>query len=384
MRKVFDVIVLGLGANGSSALYNLSKTNKHILGIDRFTPPHTFGSSHGQSRIIRQAYHESPFYVPFVKEAYNLWHEIEAVSGKQLLLTTGGIMLGSEDASVVTGSKLSADTYNIAYEYLDFADLQKRFPAFKITPGTVGVLEKEAGILFPEDCIKAYLEQAGINGAEINFNEKVIEISPKNDHVEIITDQAVYFTEKLIVSAGAWMNELLPGITLPLSVERQVLYWFKNKDRQKQQDVSPQNLPVYIWEYEAGKMFYGFPDLGDGIKIALHHAGAVIRPDELSQEVSEAEIDEMRAITGNYLNIDPEFNSSAVCMYTNTPDENFIIDHHPLYKNIIIASPCSGHGFKFSSFTGKILSDMALDNNISFDLSEFALNRPALNKHSNF
>lgn len=375
MSKTFDVIVLGLGANGSSAIYHLSKTGASICGIDQFTPPHTHGSSHGQSRIIRQAYYESPFYVPLLKEAYALWDEIEKKSGKKLFLKTGGLMLGAEDSAVVKGSKLSADTHDIAYEYLDNNSIKKRFPAFRPAADTVGILEKEAGILFPEDCIQTFLQQAQKNGASLNYNERVIQIIPNDNTVEIVTDKNQYTTSQLIVSAGAWLNELIPDLHLPLSIKRQVLFWMKNRDEKLQQYFSPAAMPIYIWEYALSKMFYGFPDLGDGIKIAHHHDGLPVTPAELTPEVSEDEIKDIELITQQYLNIDAAFNYSATCMYTNTPDENFIIDYHPQHRNIIIASPCSGHGFKFSSVTGKILSCMATNQPFDNDISMFTISR---------
>ncbi len=371
----FDVIVLGLGANGSSAVYHLSKTGYRVCGIDRFTPPHTLGSSHGQSRIIRQAYHESPMYVPLVKEAYNLWNELEQVWGKQLFLKTGGIMLGAADAGVVTGAKQSAELHDIAYEYLAGKDIQERFPALKVSDETVGVLEKDAGILFPEECIKANLALAGKNGATLLYNERVIAIKADDNSVEIVTDKNMYYTNKLIVSAGAWLGQLMPELNLPLVIERQVLYWYKNNNPALQSSLLPDALPIYIWEYEKGKTFYGFADLGDGIKIAPHHAGQPIQPDLLSQHVSAEEKAFMQHITDDYLNIDAQFHYSAVCMYTNTPDEHFIIDYHPQNRNIIIGSPCSGHGFKFSSLTGKILADMAIETPVLFDLKPFRISR---------
>jgi len=372
---IFDTIVIGLGANGSSALYYLSKENKKILGIDRYTPPHQFGSSHGQSRIIRQAYHENPVYVPFVKEAYKEWHAIEQESGKSLLLKTGGLMLGAANASVITGAVTSAKTHDIAYEYLESGEILRRFPAFRISENTVGVLEKEAGILFPEECIKTYLEQAVLNGAQLQLNEIVLDIKSAESVIEITTSTTVHRTEKLIISAGAWTGDLLTALDLPLKVERQVLYWFNNQSPLLQSGLQPQHMPVYIWEYQPGELFYGFPDIGDGIKIARHHAGRNILPDRLNQDVSLEEIELMKLLVSNYINIKPVFNYSSVCMYTNTPDENFIIDHHPENKNIIIASPCSGHGFKFSSLTGKLLSEMAMEHKLSLDLSPFKIDR---------
>lgn len=375
MNTTFDVIVLGLGANGSSALYHLSKSGYKVCGIDRFAPPHSHGSSHGESRIIRQAYHEHPMYVPLVKEAYKLWYELEKECKNKLFLQTGGIMLGDENTSVVKGAKLSAETHNIAYEYLEGEEIQQRFPAFKTTKETVGVLETKAGILFPEECIKANLQLAKQNGAELMLNEKVVSIKTEQNIITINTDKNKLQTRKLIVSAGAWLNQLLPELNLPLTIERQVLYWYKNKDISLQEFVESNALPIYIWEYRQNQMFYGFPDLGNGIKVAPHHSGKTIEPDLLSQVVSDDEIKNMNNIVDEFVNIQPQFSHSAVCMYTNTPDEHFIIDVHPKHSNIIIGSPCSGHGFKFSSLTGKILCDMALEKEVPFDLKPFAISR---------
>jgi len=371
-------MVVGLGANGSSTLYHLSGTGRKVIGIDRFTPPHIHGSSHGESRIIRQAYYEDPVYVPLLRAAYKEWGKLEKVSGKKLFLRTGGLMLGDQDTAVVHGSKLSADTHGIPYEYLDAAALRQRFPAFRPHSDTVGLLEKEAGVLFPEECIRTFLDQAATRGAAIHYDQPVLKITPAKDSIEITTTKERYSVGRLVLSAGAWTNQLLPGLQLPLNIKRQVLFWFTNDNASDRDRFLPANMPIYIWEYTAGKMFYGFPDLGAGIKIAPHHRGRSIDPDQLTQDVSQEEIQEMKDIAREYLGMNPIFKSSAVCMYTNTPDENFIIDYHPEFGNIIIASPCSGHGFKFSSLTGRILSDMALGNDTGFDLSPFSLARPAI------
>lgn len=378
MYRSFDIMVAGLGANGSSALYHLSKTHKKIIGIDRFYPPHNHGSSHGESRIIRQAYYEDPKYVPLLMAAYQLWTEIEKASGKTLFRKTGGLMLGNKDAAVVKGSLLSAETHGIPYEYLDAAAIQKHFPAFRPSPDTVGVLEKKAGILFPEDCISTLLETAVKAGAVIHYNETILDIRPATDKIEVTTTTGEYIVKQLILTAGAWANQLLPGPPLPLTIARQALHWFTDSSPKPPSRFLPGHMPVYIWEYEQDRMFYGFPDLGTGIKIAWHHQGHPIEPDQLTQEVSPEEIKKITDTTAKYLNIDPVYSRSAVCMYTNTPDGHFIIDFHPEYRNIIIASPCSGHGFKFSSLTGKILSDMATGMDHGFDLSPFSITRPSL------
>jgi sarcosine oxidase len=373
VKSIYDIIVIGLGANGSSALYHLSKSGQRVLGIDQFQPPHQRGSSHGESRIIRQAYHENPLYVPLVKAAYPLWEQLERLSGKRLFIRTGGLLLGSEEAGVVKGAKASAEMHGIPYEYLRAAELRKRFPAFRPDGETVGVLEKEAGVLFPELCIAAYLEAASSNGAVVNTLERVLEIEPSRDSVIVTTTAGRYSAEKVIVSAGAWLGSLLPGLRLPLTIERQVLYWFENANAGWRGYFQPSNMPIFIWEHEIGKMFYGFPDLGRGVKIGFHHGGQHILADELKQEVSASEIAEMGEMAERYLSMEPIFKTSTVCMYTNTPDENFIIDFHPEHRNILIASPCSGHGFKFSSLTGQLLCKMVMGEPTGFDLEPFKI-----------
>lgn len=378
MIETFDIMVAGLGANGSAALYHLAGTGKRIIGIDRFTPPHTHGSSHGESRIIRQAYYEDPIYVPLLKEAYKCWNQLEQEAQDQLFLQTGGLMIGPAQAEVVQGSKLSAETHHLPYEYLDAPAIRQRFPAFHATGDTVGVLEKEAGILYPETCIDAFLQIAAKAGAAIRYNDTIQSIHPKDDTITVTTTKNTYITKKLILSVGAWTGHLVPELHLPLSVRRQSLHWFTDAHKGHHQRYTPGHMPIYIWEYAPDKMFYGFPDIGTGIKIARHHGGRPIDPDELQQSVSNEEIKEVADLARQYLGIDPVYQRSAVCMYTNTPDGHFILDKHPEHRNIIIASPCSGHGFKFSSLTGRLLADLSLDKDPGFDLSPFSIGRTAL------
>ena len=371
----YDIIVLGLGANGSSALYHLSKTGKKVLGLDRFHPPHQHGSSHGESRIIRQAYFEHPLYVPLIRAAYPLWKEIEAVAGVALFQKTGGLMLGREEAAVVKGALLSARLHDIPYEYLDAGDIRRRFPVFRVPADTVGVLETDAGILLPEECIRAFLSSAVHNGAGLQTDEPVLDIQPDDKGITVFTTKGRYRTDKLIVSAGAWTGGLLPGLRLPLTIKRQVLFWFDNADPQQRVLFRPERMPVFIWEYEPGKMFYGIPDLGNGVKLAPHHRGRTIAADDLRQDTGDDEIAEMRSLAAEWLTMDPVYRDNSVCMYTNTPDENFIIDFHPEFPNIIVASPCSGHGFKFSSLTGQLLCQLAVEGRTGFDLSPFRIGR---------
>jgi sarcosine oxidase len=237
----------------------------------------------------------------------------------------------------------------------------------------VAVFERRAGILFPEECIKVHLAGAAARGAEIRCEETVESITPSGDGVEVKTSKGRYLAGKVIVSAGAWVGELLPALRLPLYIERQVVCWFR--DAGSGEVLRSDRMPVYIWEYMPGRMFYGFPDLGQGIKIGFHHGGRRIRADELQQDAGAEEIEEIREIARTYLAIEPVFEVASVCMYTNTPDEDFIIDQYPGCPQILVVSPCSGHGFKFSSVVGKIAADWAVGRKVGFDLGPFSLGR---------
>lgn len=374
-KNYFDAMVIGLGITGAATLYQLSQLGITVAGIEQYHSPHNLGSSHGESRIIRQAYFETPLYVPLVQRAYEIWKSIEKKSGRKLLLENGSLMIGNKDSSVITGAVKSAELYNLPYEFLEDNALNAKFPALRTTKNTVAVLEKQAGLLYPETCLQTLLDLAKSDGALLLFNEKVLSIIPEQTQITIITEKDIYITEKIILSAGAWLNKLLPQLTLPLNIERRVVHWFKPEYSTVIDYFSPSQLPVYIWEYENNKMFYGFPDLGNGLKIANTKIGVYVDPDNLDRNISSIEIKEMEELTAQHFNIVPRHIKSSVCMYTMTPDENFIIDRHPLYQNIIIASPCSGHGFKFASAIGKILADLATDQNPDFDLSRFSIKR---------
>lgn len=374
MDSNFDVIIVGLGAAGSAAAYHLARANKKVIGIDRFRPPHVFGSSHGESRIIRQAYFESPMYVPFVQAAMKAWLELEQLTKKNLFVKCKSLTLGNAESAVIQGVLYSAGEYNLKHRYLESEEIKRIFPALKPLEHTVAILEEEAGLLLPEVCIHTHLDLAAAAGAVLNFDEKVLSVEVSGSGVEVLTNKGRYAAEQVIVSAGAWATELLPDLKLPLAVERRVVHWFKNK---KADDLRflPDQLPVYIWEYEPGRMFYGFPDLGNGIKIASTKKGVIGNPDQLNRKVDLKEIKELDEIVHKYFDLDAAHSQASVCMYTNTPDEHFIIDRHPSIENIIIASPCSGHGFKFSSMVGKVLSQMAIGVHPDIDINPFRMSR---------
>ena len=476
-----DAIVVGLGAVGAATLYQLARRGARVLGIDRFAPPHALGSSHGRSRIIREAYFESPLYVPLVRRAYELWGELEAASGTTILRQTGGLMLGPPDGAVVAGALASARQHALPYEELSAAEVVRRFPGFRptvdmvgvwepragwlaperaiaahlalaarhgaelrttepvlrwragggggggggvevttaygtyaarrlvlaagawtrallgpaldlpheildaaevhrrvpgmrVTSDMVGVWEPRAGFLVPEAAIAAHLALAAEHGAELHADEPVLAWEPAGEGVLVTTARGTYRARRLVLAAGAWMPALLGGSAPPLAVERVVQHWFRPA---RPTDLyAPSRFPVFIGEYAPGLAWYGFPDVGDGVKAALHHQGEAADPDTVRRSVAPEEVAYVRALLRAFMpDADGPCVDSTVCMYTNTPDEHFVIDTHPAHPQVVVASACSGHGFKFSSAVGELLADLALGTAPAFDLAPFRLGR---------
>jgi len=303
--------------------------------------------------------------VPLVQRAYELWHELESAAGTQLFLKTGGLMVGARDGVVVGGSRKSAETHRLPFEELSAAEIRKRFPALRPAEHMVGIFEPRAGMLFPEKCIAAHLGQA--TRARLSYGEQVLRWKTRDNDVEVQTDKGTYATAKLVLSAGSWMTQLVPE--LPLVVERQVLFWFAAAEPELFQ---PDRCPIHLWEHSPGKYFYGFPDVGNGVKVAGHHEGEITHPDKINRTVSAREIDDMHRLVSPYL---PPITSrcleSVVCMYTNTPDGHFLIDKHPSHPQVLLVSPCSGHGFKFSAAIGEVVADIVVHGRSKFDLSLF-------------
>jgi sarcosine oxidase len=359
---------------GSAAAYHLAIGGTRVLGLDRFHPPHELGSSHGLTRIIREAYFEHPSYVPLVQRAYQLWAQLENQSNRKLFLQTGGVMVGAPGGVLVRGAQRSAEQHCLRHEMLSASDLRRRFPVFQPAAEMVGVWEPRAGVLFPEVAIEAHLELASQQGAELRFNEPMVKWEPNGAGVRVRTSGDSYSADRLILAAGSWIQSLVTELRLPLTVERQVLYWFE--PRSQAEAFRPSACPIHIWEYAQGRFFYSFPDLGDGVKVALHHQGESTDPDAVSREVSEQEIASMRKLLRQHLpSADGRLRATAVCLYTNTPDEHFILDRHPVHPQVLLVSPCSGHGFKFSSVVGELAALLLRQEAPPFDLSLFRLSR---------
>ena len=373
IRWDYDVIIAGLGAMGSAAAYHLSQRGGNVLGLDRFQPPHSYGSSHGLTRIIREAYFEHPLYVPLVQRAYELWQDLEKKSARKLLRQTGGLMIGPAEGVLVSGARRSAEEHGLAHRLLSTAELRTEFPAFAVKDNTVAVWEPRAGMVFPELAIQTHLELAAKNGTELRFNEMMLRWEAVDAGVRVFTNSGLVAARRLLLSAGAWMNQLLPNLNVPLAVERQVLFWFEPLKREV---FAAERCPIFICENAPHKYFYGFPDVGDGVKIGIHHQGETTSPDQLNRDVSASEKDRARDLMREFL---PDgagaLKSSVVCMYTNTPDEHFVLDFHPAHSQVLIASPCSGHGFKFSPVVGEIAAALLYDEAPAFNLAPFKLER---------
>jgi sarcosine oxidase len=369
----YDIVVVGLGAMGSQTLWQLARRGHRVLGIDRFAPPHDQGSSHGKSRIIREAYFEDPRYVPLVQRAYECWAELEAASGVSLVQRTGGLMLGRADGIVVPGARRSAVEHGLPHEYLDASALRAKVPCFTVDDDTVGVWEPRAGAVAPEAAIDAALKLAAASGATIRTNEPVLDWHADATGVTVRTAQGTYHAARAVITVGAWSSSLVPSLALPLTVERQIVHWFAPIDPAP---VQPNAMPVFIHEYAPGQFWYGFPDDGEGVKVGLHHQGRTVDPDLPRDAATAEEVEIVRALISQYIPAaDGPLVRSAVCLYTNTPDEHFVIDRHPDHASVILASPCSGHGFKFASAIGEALADLSTDQRSRHDLSTFGLAR---------
>ena len=376
---VYDVIVLGLGAMGSAAACHLARRGARVLGLDRFAPPHSNGSSSGKSRIIREAYFEHPAYVPMVQRAYTLWEALERDSGRRLMLETGGLMIGPPEGTLVTGALLSARTHGLQHELMNAGELKRRYPELRPDAETVAVWEPRAGVLFPEDCVAAHLEQAARAGARLEPNEPALSWSAGAEGVEVRTAKGRHAAGKLLIACGAWSTGLLPELGLPLVAQRQVQLWFDPLQGGLPGHAgafAPDRFPVFIWEDEPGRFIYGFPELGDGVKVARHHEGAEVDPDDVPREVTDDDVRPIRAVLARLIpGANGRLRDSAVCLYTNAPDSHFVLDFHPDHANVLIASPCSGHGFKFASTLGETMTDLLLGAPPRFDLGLFRLDR---------
>ena len=376
MPKNYDTIVLGLGGMGSAAACHVAGRGKTVLGLERFQAAHANGSSHGDSRIIRLAYHEHPSYVPLARRAYELWRRLERDTNTSLLRETGGLMIGLPESSVVQGALLSARQYNLEHQILEAVEIRKRFPMLNPRREEMAVYEAVAGYLNPEAAIRAHLQQASRHGAELHFEEPVRGWSATPSHVEVQTSRHTYRAERLIIAPGAWAPELLTNLEIPLDIHRHVMCWFRPISSAS--SFQPECFPIYIWDVDGKNCFYGFPATATsaGVKAALHTGGHPCTVHNVDRQIHPDDIAEVRQYLQRFI---PALNGDAVqaaaCLYTMTPDQHFVVGFHPRHPNVSIAAGFSGHGFKFTSVMGEILADISIDGQTSHGIDFFSPSR---------
>jgi sarcosine oxidase len=380
-----DVIVVGLGAMGAATLYQLARRGVRALGIERFHPPHDRGSSHGESRITRQAIAEGAEYLPFVRRSHEIWRGLEADTGESLLWAVGGLFLSRQAGMVRHHGQLDfvgrttevARRHHIPHEALTAAQVLERFPQFRLVGDEVAYYEPGAGLLRPERCVAVQLDRARAHGALTRTGEMVRRIAPDSSEVRVTTDITTYVAGSAVIAAGAWLPALL-GDPFPklLGVYRQVLYWFAPHDPSA---FAPGRFPIFIWTHGPSEQehFYGFPVISEGVKLATEQFVETTDPDQVRREVSRTEITSMHArhVRDRLLGVSDRCLRAESCLYTVTPDFRFVIDEHPDSARVIVASPCSGHGFKHSAALGEAIAERVSTGRSALDLAPFSLAR---------
>ncbi|WP_283214791.1 N-methyl-L-tryptophan oxidase [Paenibacillus sp. HWE-109] len=374
MPTSYDVIIIGAGSMGMSAGYHLAKNNVKVLLIDKFDPPHTAGSHHGETRLIRHAYSGSGTYTAMALRADKLWTELEEDCGQQLLVRSGVLNMGAAESANLEVKRQAAVDFGIQVEQLAADEIRKRWPGVQPPDTYVGLYESKAGYLNSEACVRAYRQQALAAGARLLVNTQVTNIQVHTSGVTVHTLDGAYHADQLVLSAGAWFGTLEDIVKLPIRSVRKAVAWFQSD--QALYDASV--FPGFTFGADHGG-FYGFPSInGSGVKIGRHDAGQVWKPGQLFAPFGAYPDDEQdlrRALEAFLPQAAGRVVRTAVCKYEMTPDEHFIIDRHPVHKHVLLAGGFSGHGFKFASVVGEMLKDLIQKGQTNYDISSFALSR---------
>lgn len=379
-----DVIVLGLGSMGSAAAHQLAARGESVLGLEQFWPAHDQGSGHGETRIVRQSYFEGPAYVPLLRRAYEGWRELEDASGRDILTLCGGLYVGDVDSKIFAGARRSAETHALPHEVLDATQIRARFPAMDPPDHAFGLYEENAGFVRPEETILANVDLAARHGADLRYGERVRSWrATTGGGVEVTTDRGTYGAARLVVAAGAWAPGLLADLGLALRVERQVVCWFTpDFTAVPYERWTSGQLPVYIEETDLNRDIYGFPMVDGpdgGLKLAFFNTFAEADPDAVDRVVTEAETEAIRERARQlFPHLTGPLVKAVTCLYTTSPDHDFVVGSLPDRPQVTVASVCSGHGFKFVPVIGEILADLVIDGRTAHDISLFDLSRPSL------
>jgi sarcosine oxidase len=370
----YDAIVLGVGGMGSAALFELARRGRRVLGLEQFTPGHDRGSSHGQTRVIRKAYYEHPDYVPLLRRAYERWYDLEQRGGRRLFVECGCLSVGPPGGELVAGVRRAADEHHLPVEPLSAAELRRRFPPFRFGDDVAAVLERDAGFLYVEECVRAHADEARRLGAELRPDEPAVSWEAVPGGVVVRTAKGAYAADRLVITAGAWAGRVLAGLGLPLTVLRKVLLWVgTSTPTALRRDL----FPIYMAETPGG-FFYGFPMIdGLGHKVARHDGGdPVADPARVERTVTAADAGDCLAFLRAHLPaVAGPVRHGQVCLYTVTPDHHFVIDRHPEHPQVVLAAGFSGHGFKFASVVGEVLADLAENGRTDLPVGMFGLGR---------
>ncbi|MDG4860405.1 N-methyl-L-tryptophan oxidase [Streptomyces sp. T-3] len=374
MAATYDVIVLGLGGMGSAAVDHLAARGVRVLGLEKFGPVHSRGSSHGGSRVTRQSYFEDPAYVPLLLRSFELYERLEQDTGRQVATLCGGLMLGRPESRTVAGSLKSATQWDLPHEMLDAREIRRRFPTLAPGDEDVALFERRAGLVRPEHTVAAQLQLATRAGAELHFEEPVTRWEPYRDGVRVHTAENTYTAGQLVICPGAWAPQLLDDLGVPFSIERQIMYWFQPEGGVG--PYLPEKHPIYIWEDTEGVQIYGFPAIDGpdgGAKVAFFRKGSICTPETIDRTVYDHEIEAMAAQSARLLPTLPgSFRTASTCMYSTTPDEHFVIARHPAHpSSVTVACGFSGHGFKFVPVVGEILADLAAEGTTAHPIELF-------------
>jgi sarcosine oxidase len=368
-----DVLVLGVGSMGSMALWHLARRGVSVIGLEQFEPGHDRGSGHGESRVIRTAYYEGPEYVPLVQAAFPLWRELEADSGVPLLTMTGALMIGRPDGELVAGALRSAREHGLPHELMDRAAVAARFPQHRLAPREVALWEEGAGLLRPEAAVRAATARARALGARVVTGTRAGSIEVGTGGVTVRGGGATYRAGHLVVCAGPWLAGVLPGLRLPLAVERLVMTWFRAAEPER---FAPDRFPVFMHERDGAPAGYGLPSLdGISVKLGRHHGGRPADPDTLDREVTDADVAPNRELAAEILNGLGPLTRASTCMYTNTPDDAFVVGPAPGLDGVTVLGGFSGHGFKFAPVMGEIAADLALGGRTAHPIAGFSPRR---------
>ena len=377
----YDAIVLGTGGVGSAAAYHLAQRGLSVLGLDQYGIGHNRGSSHGQTRIIRQAYFEHPDYVPLVRRAYRLWDELAQQNGERLFHQVGLLEVGPPGGLVIPGVMASVQQHGLSVDQLTADEISRQFPAFRVPPDSVGVFEHDAGYLMVERCVLAHVAMAKRHGAEFRDGETVIGWRAQSQDVTVTTDCASYTAAKLIVSAGAWTNQILQELYIPLRILAKHLHWYASEHAGFRAE---EGAPTFFYELPEG-YFYGFPRIDNrGLKIGEHSGGTVVSdPSNCDRSIDTIDRQRVDSFMSAYLPaIGNQVTDHSVCMYTMSPDEHFIVDLHPEFEHVAFAAGLSGHGFKFTCVLGEALADLALKKETDLPIHFLRSNRPSLGQNT--